>query len=561
MPIKVDIPKERPWFKFWPNFTAQQLVFPEVPIFELAEESARRFPNRPAIIYYGRIITYRELWDSILKFSTYLKNFGIKKGDRIAVNLPNSPHFVIAFYGILRANAVLVSTNPMLTGEGLEVLLNDSGARMLVTLAHSLSSMGDVKGKTLEKIVAGEFTDYLPENPSIPAQPYMTKPIGMDKSVQSWAEIMQGKIDPPAVEVGPDDNCLIMYTSGTTGDRKGVLHTHYGMVANSCRAAHWNYHFSSNIHLAVLPFFHITGLHFGMGAPVYTGGTMVILSRWDREAAVQAVEKFHCTHWTNISTMVVDMLSVPDIDKRDLTSFLSFGGGGAPLPKAVGERLAQLGINYAEGYGLTEAGSGTLSNPKGRIKLQCLGMPTFNVDAMVINPETFKTLPPDESGELVLRAESMFKEFWNKPEETAKAFIDIDGLKWFRTGDLVYMDKDGYFFIVDRLKRLVNRAGLKVWPAALEGEYYKHPAIKEVCIIGTPDNRVGEEVKACIVLKDDFVGKVTEDEFKAWGKERFASYEYPRIIQFVTELPKSASGKIQWRALQEIEFAERRKKK
>ena len=561
MPNRVTVPRERLWFKSWPRLLPRWMDFPEVPIFELAEESARRFGNKPAIIYYGQLITYAELWESILKFATYLKDMGIRKGDRVAINLPNSPHFAIAFYGILRANAVVVSTDPMLNAEGLKMLLNDSGSRMLVTMAQSLSTMGEIDSDSLEKVVAGEFTDYLPENPTIPPQPYMTSPTGMDKSVQSWKEIMTRRIDPPAVEVGTDDNALIMYTSGTTGDRKGALHTHWGMVVNSMRAAHWNFHFSSSVHLSVLPFFHITGLHFGLGAPVYTGGTMVILSRWDREAAVQAVEKYGCTHWTNISTMVVDMLSIPDIEKRDLSSFIIFGGGGAALPKAVGERLASLGINYAEGYGLTEAGSGTHSNPKDRVKLQCLGIPAFNVDAKVVDPETFKEMPTGESGELVLRTPSMFKEFWNKPEATANAFVEIEGQKWFRTGDLVYMDDEGYFFIVDRLKRLVNRAGLKVWPAALEGEYYKHPAIQEVCIIGTPDSRVGEEVKACIVLRPDHVGKITESEFRAWGKERFASYEYPRIVEFVSELPKSASGKLQWRILQEKEFAARKNRK
>ncbi len=434
MPNRVTVPRSRVWMKSWPRLLPRTMEYPEIPIFEAAEESARRFPNKSAIIYYGTEITYTELWNSILKFATYLKDIGVRKGDRVAINLPNSPHFVIAYYGILRANAVVVSTDPMLNDEGLKVLLEDSGSKVLVTMAQSLAAMKDIKTKSLEKIIAGEYTDYVPENPTIPPQPYMMKPAGTAKSVKSWSGIMKGKIDPPAVEVGPDDNALIMYTSGTTGDRKGALHTHWGMVVNSMRPAFWNFHYPSSVHLSVLPFFHITGLHYGMTAPVFTGGTMVILSRWDREAALQAVEKYRCTHWTNISTMVVDMLSVPDIDKRDLSSFIIFGGGGAALPKAVGERLATLGINYAEGYGLTEAGSGTHANPRDNIKLQCLGIPSFNIDAMVIDPETFKEMPIGESGELVLRTPSMFKEFWNKPAETAKAFAEINGEKWVSHG-------------------------------------------------------------------------------------------------------------------------------
>jgi fatty-acyl-CoA synthase len=560
MPNRVIVPKDRIWFKSWPKLLPKTMEYPEIPMFEPPETAARRFPNKAAIVYYGREITYREFWDSILKFATYLNDIGIRKGDRVAMNLPNCPHFAIAYYGILRANAIAVSTDPMLNAEGLQVLLNDSGSKVLVTMAQSLDTVKGMKGVSLEKVIAGEYTDYVPAAPAIPAQPYMRQPFGMDRGIQSWQSIMDGRIDPPAIAVGPDDHALIMYTSGTTGDRKGALHTHWSMVVNTVRAASWNFHYPSSVHLSVLPFFHITGMHYGMTAPIYTGGTTIILSRWDREAALQAVEKYHCTNWTNISTMVVDMLTVPDIDQRDLSSFIGFGGGGAPLPKAVGERLAELGIKYAEGYGLTEAGSGTHSNPREKIKLQCLGIPSLNVDSKVVDPETLQELPIGKSGELLMRSSSMFKEFWNKPEATAKAFVEIGGEKWFRTGDLVYMDEDGYLFIVDRLKRLVNRAGLKVWPASLESEYYKHPAIQEACIIGTPDARVGEEVKVCIVLKPDCVGKVTAEEIKAWGKERFASYEYPRIVEFVQELPKSASGKIQWRLLQEKEFAARRSK-
>jgi fatty-acyl-CoA synthase len=552
MANRVVVNENRPWFRHWPKSLPRSLDYPEVPMFEPAETSARRYPDKPVIIYYGREISYREFWDSVLKFATYLKKIGIIKGDRVMLHLPNSPLFVIACYGIWRANAVVVAADPMLSAEGLKELINDSGTRAAVTMASSLPRINAIRtATTLERVIAGEFADYLPPEPTLPVLPSMLAPRGsIPRDVTPWARVMRIALKPPQIQVGPDDLAVLMYTSGTTGERKGAAHTHRSMIANTLRPAYWNCKYPSSVHLSVLPFFHITGMHYGMSAVIYTGGTMVILSRWEREAAIQAIEKYRCTHWTNVMTMIVDMLAVPDIERRDLSSLIMFGGGGAAMPKAVGERLSAMGLSYMEGYGLTEAGSGTHKNPAERPKLQCLGIPGFDIDALVIDPESLEEMPVGKSGELILRSPSMMKEFWNKPVETARAFLTINGEQWLRTGDLVYMDDDGYFFMVDRLKRMVNRAGLKVWPAVIEGEYYKHPAVREACIIGTPDDRVGEEVKACIVLNQDYTGRITEEELKAWGKERFAAYEYPRIVEFVREMPKNAAGKILWRQLQ-----------
>ncbi len=558
MPHRVTVDPKRPWFKSWPRLMPKSLDYPEIPLFEPVQTTAGRYPDKPAVIYYGREVSYRELWQSILKFATWLKDAGIGKGDRVTIHLPNSPHFIIAFYGILRANAIVVATDPMLSAEGLKALLNDNGSRAIVTMASSLPMVNEIRGATsLEQVIAAEFTDYLPGDPSLPVPPLLLKPAGIEAPARSWTEIMQERIDPPAVEIGPDDPALIMYTSGTTGERKGALHTHWSMVVCMLRAAVWNVNYPSSVHLVVLPFFHITGMHYCMTAPLYTGGTMVLLSRWDREAALQAIEKYRCTHFSNITTIIVDVLAAPDIERRDLSSLIVFGGGGAAVPKAVQDKLSALGLLYTEGYGLTEAGSGTHVNPRDRASIQCVGLPLFDIDSKIVDPETLREMPFGKSGELIMRSPSIFREFWNKPKETAEAFVEIDGEKWFRTGDMLSMDENGNHYFVDRLKRLVNRAGLKVWPAAIEGEYYKHPAIKEACIIGTPHERVGEEVKVCIVLHPEHAGKISEKEIVAWGKERFAAYEYPRIVEFVTELPKNASGKILWRVLQEREFAKK----
>lgn len=238
--------------------------------------------------------------------------------------------------------------------------------------------------------------------------------------------------------------------------------THATVISNSVGAAYWERVTPASIHLATLPYFHVTGLVHSLLSPIYSSSTIVLLTRWDRETALQAIEKYRCTHWINITTMVVDLLADPKIAERDLSSLLVVGGGGAPMPKAVAERLEQLtGIKYMEGYGLTETISQTHMNPPENPKLQCLGIPDFGVDALVIDPETGEVLPPGENGEIVVKGPEVFKGYWNKPEETKKAFIEINGERYFRTGDLGYMDEDGYFFIVDRIKRMINRAGFK----------------------------------------------------------------------------------------------------
>lgn len=542
---------DRPWYRHWPALYPKTIDYPDSLMFEAVGTTAAMFPNKAAVIYYGREITYNELWHGILTFSGYLEEIGVKKGDRVAIYLPNTPQFIIAYYGIMRANAVAVTIDPMLRPDGLRELLVDSGSKAVVTLTPFVLLVNQARADTpIETVIAGDFSDYLPAAPTLPVHPQIKTASDGGGDITTWKTIMAKTYHPPEIEVTAQDPALIIYTSGTTGARKGALHSHRGMVVNMVRESLWMLATSSSVHLSVLPFFHVTGMHFCMTVPLHSGGTMVVLSRWDREAAIQAAEKYRCTHWVNISTMVVDMLMVSDIDKRDLSSFILFGGGGSPMPRAIGEKLRNLGIDYMEGYGLTEAGCGTHINPPHRCKLQSIGVPVFDIDTKLIDPATGKETPPGKAGELIMRSPSVFMGYWNKPEETQKAFIEIDGKQWLRTGDLALMDEDGYFFIVDRIKRMVNRAGMKVWPAAIEGEFYKHPAIQEACIIATPDSRVGEEVKACITLKPEHVGTVTEQEIIAWAKGRFAAHEYPRVVEFINDIPKSASGKILWRKLQ-----------
>lgn len=550
----MTVPTDRTWFKSWPKHLPKNLDYPEVPIFENLEVSARRYPKKNAMIFYGAGITYETFWKEALNLAGYLKEAGLQKGDRVSIYAPNTPLYLSAYYGILRANGVVVTLDPMLSPEELIYLLNDSGSKIMITMGYALPLINKIKSKTgLETVIAGDFADYLPQNPTLPVNEFLTARGTYDDAIVKWTDIMDQTFAAPDVEVDANDNALLLYTSGTTGKRKAALHTHRGQVATTVRTSGWLNCFSSSVHLTALPFFHVTGLNVIMTASVYTGGTMVVMTRWDRETAIQAVEKYRCTHWINITAMVVDMLASADIAERDLSSFVIFGGGGAPLPAAIGEKLKSMGIEYAEGYGLSEGGAATHMNPVDNAKLQCIGLPGADVDCLIIDPETGRIQEQGQNGELVIKSPSMFEGYWNKPEATKETFIDIDGDKWLRTGDLGYMDDDGYFFIVDRLKRMVNRAGLKVWPTAVEGTMYRHPAIKEACIIGIPDERVGEEVGAVVVLDENQKDKTTADDIIAWSKENMAAYEYPRVIKFADALPKTATGKILWRELQEQE--------
>ncbi|MCE4606272.1 MAG: AMP-binding protein [Desulfurococcales archaeon] len=547
-----QIPKDRPWFKFYPPGFTLELDYPETTVYELLETSARRFPGKTAVIFYGGRLTYSQVKDYSERLATFLARNGIGKGDRVAIYALNSPHWIIAYFGILRANAVVVPVNPLLRGSELEYIVKDSGAKMIVTTGELLSNAKMVSEDLGLKIIAGNHVDYLPENPELTVPDFMKVEYDLSGSTP-WREALNVN-DPPEMNVGSSDMAMIPYTAGSTGTPKGCIHTNYTILSNTLSAAYWERVSPGAIHLSALPFFHVTGLIHSLLSPVYTGSTMVLMTRWDRRTAMDAIEKYRVTHWISIATMIFDVLADPDLPNRNLKSLRVTGGGGMPTPKAVAEKWELItGTKYMEGYGLTETISQTHMNTVEEPKYGSIGIPDFGVDAMVIDPLTRDPVKPGELGEIVLRGPEVLKGYWNKPKETEEAFTEINGVTYFRTGDVGYMDEDGYFYIADRLKRMINRAGMKVWPAEVESKLYEHPAIREVVVVGTPSPRVGEEVKAFIVLKEEYKGKVTAEEIISWAKDKMAPYKYPRIIEFVDSIPRTGAGKINWRLLQEKE--------
>lgn len=559
------VPSGRPHFQFWPKRVPTRVVLPETSLWYNLEVSARRFADKPVIRYFGSAITFRELEAQATALAGWLQQrAGVRKGDRVLLYMQNCPQFIVAYYAILRADAVVVPVNPMNRSEEFRHYITDAQARVAICSADLGAAVTEANaelpaGERLDHLLVSEYADALPRTHTYPEDEppaWLTVPHALPAGAVRWTDALAANLQPGPHTAGPDDMAVMPYTSGTTGFPKGCIHTHRTVMHNVIGGATWSGNGAESVQLSVLPLFHVTGMQYGMNVPIYTGATVVMLPRWDREVAGRLISRYQVTHWTNIPTMVIDFLGSPNLDQFDLSSLRYIGGGGAAMPQAVAERLReQFGLSYVEGYGLSETMAPTHSNPSERPKLQCLGVPIFNTDARVIDPVTLAELPPGEVGEIIVCGPQVFKGYWGNPDATRDAFIEFEGRTFFRTGDLGRMDEDGYFFLTDRLKRMINASGFKVWPAEVENLLYKHPAVQEACIIGTRDAYRGETVKAVVVLRAAARGQTTAADIIEWAREHMAAYKYPRVVEFVDALPKSGTGKVMWRALQESENA------
>jgi fatty-acyl-CoA synthase len=545
--------------KFWPKGLPTDITAPATNIFYNAEVAATRYPDKPYLIFYGTPLTFSSFRNQVERLAGYLQHkCGVEKGDRVLLVAQNSPQFIVGYYAILRANAIVVPINPMSVTAELQHYVHDSGAKTAIVAQEVFPQIQPLLGSDVKNVIVGAYSDYVtePTDLRLPEAVAAPRQALSGEGVSLWSDALEANLQPGALVMGPEDLCVIPYSSGTTGRPKGCMLTHrnvmHTLVANSL----W---FETNPdikQLVVLPFFHVTSMQGGMNGPLYQGSTIVLMSRWDRDVAAELIQRFRPTAWTAIATMVIDFLANPRIDEFDLSSLQRISGGGAAMPAAVGERLQQIvGSPYVEGYGLTETIAPTHINPPDRSKRQCLGVPIFNTDSRVIDPETLQELPAGKVGEIVTHGPQIFQGYWRNEDATRTAFIDIDGKSFFRTGDLGYVDEEGYFFLVDRLKRMINASGFKVWPAEIEAQMYQHPAIQEACVIAAKDSHRGETVKAVVVLRPAHKGKVSEGEIIEWSRQNMATYKHPRIVEFVEALPKSATGKVQWRTLQEAELA------
>ena len=544
-------------YAVWPDQVPKQLEVPATNLFHNITVSALRYPDHPAIHYYGSNISYRELQNQAERLAGYLQQAGVKDGDRVLLYMQNSPQYIIGYFAILRANAVVVPVNPMNRTAELAYLIEDTQAPVALCGQELSEFVAPHIGESaLKEVIVTAYSEYVvettdltfPDAVAAPAEPVTAA------GLTAWQAAMKADIKPSALTAGPNDLCVIPYSSGTTGNPKGCVHTHHSAMATTVYGAAWVNTQHSCIHLVSVPMFHVTGMQSCMNSTLYAGGTLVVMTRWDRKVAAQLIESLKINTWRNISTMVVDMLSDPDIDQYDISSLTGIGGGGAAMPAAVAKKLQdKTGLIYMEGYGLSETIAATHANPPHACKPQCLGVPFIGVDSRVIDVDTLKEVEPGVTGEIIMRGEQIFQGYWNRPDATEEAFVEVDGERFFRSGDLGYYDEEGYFFLVDRVKRMINASGFKVWPAEVESLMYAHPAIQEVCIISVPHERRGETVKAVVVLS---AGKqdTTEQDIINWCQENMAAYKCPQIVSFADSIPKSPTGKIMWRHLQDIEW-------
>lgn len=560
---------DRPHHPFWPKRLPHSLTVPATSLWDNLAVSARRYPDKAAIVFFGRSYPYAEVQRQAERLAARLHALGVRKGDRVVLDMQNCPQLLIAHFAILRANAVVVPVNPMNRAEELKHYIVDPDAKVAITTGDLASEIAKADAELppaqrLAHMVVTQFTDaFDPQSPEAAVMPPAWKdwlltrhaaPRLADGEVMAWTEALANELPLPALEVGPEDLAVLPYTSGTTGNPKGCMHPHRSLMHNAMAGSFWGNATPEAVTLLVVPMFHITGMVSVMHANIYTGATLVMMPRWDREVAGRLISGWKVTNWTNIPTMVIDLLGSPNFASFDLSSLAYIGGGGAAMPQAVAQRLYELfGLRYVEGYGLTETAAPSHSNPPDAPKQQCLGIPFMSCDARVVDAQTLRELPPGEEGEIVVHGPMVFNGYWKRPEATEAAFIELEGKRFFRTGDLGRTDADGYFFLTDRLKRMINASGFKVWPAEVEALMFRHPAIQEACIIAARDSYRGETVKAVVVLRPAYRGQVAEQEIVDWCRANMAVYKVPRIVQFVEALPKSGSGKVMWRTLQEAE--------
>ena len=548
---------DRPLYKVWPMWVPKTIEV-EKPTSEYIREWATYTPERIALSFYGRDITYRQLDRMIDRAACGLSDLGVKKGDRVAVHMENCPQFVIAYFGVQRAGGIVVPVNPMFKLAELEYEINDAGAEMLIGLDFLYPEVEKIRSRTsLKNVILSSLKDYLPEKPLLPLPPEAKEENRSFPGTLPFVELLEKSQDRPMCNVTnlKADLALFQYTGGTTGIPKGAMISHYAQACCSVAAMHWYHLREDDIHLGVTPFFHIMGQMQLMCAPLVSGGRIVILARFVPEVVAEAITRYRCTNWVGATTMVIALLNLPNIKDYDFSSFRCLWTGGTPISVELQKKLKDLAPStiIGEGYGLSETISqGGAITPLYRHKPGFVGVPQIN-DMRIMDLATgTREMEPNEEGEITIKGPAVMLGYWNKPEETNEVLRD----GWLYTGDIGMMDEEGYLKFLGRKRELIKCSGYSVFPAEVEDLLYRHPGVKEVAVIGISDPYRGETPKAFIVLKLDHVGKVTEQEILEWCKENMAAYKRPRMIEFRQDLPKSGSGKILRRLLAQEEQKE-----
>lgn len=556
--------KSKPWLKHYENGVPEKIDYETICLPDVLVRSARRFPDRMALSFQGYQVTFRELNEMVDRFAACLYDFGIRKGDSVAILLPNLIPCVVSYYAVLKIGAITVMNNPLYSDRELDHQFNDSNSRVLITLDLLANRMIDLRPKTkIKQIVYTSIGDYLPfpKNllfPLVAKKKKLAADVKPAENLFKWKELLQKY--PPLSAAGDltfDDTAMYQYTGGTTGVSKGVILTHANLSKQVQQIESWFPRFNKGeeIMLAALPFFHVFGMSVAMNFAIYMGWGDVLVPKPQPEPLLEAIRKFKPTFAPLVPTMYIGILNHPDITKTDLTSIKGCFSGSAPLPvEVIREFEEKTGAVIVEGYGLTESTPVTHVNPfaGGKRKVGSIGIPLPDTDCRIVDlDEGTSEVPVGESGELLLKGPQVMKGYWNMPDETAATLTD----GWLHTGDIAKMDEEGYFYIVDRKKDMIISGGYNVYPRDIEEVFYEHPKVQEACSIGIPHPRRGESVKVFVVLKEGETA--TAEELIDYCNGKMAKYKLPTEIEFRNELPKTNVGKILRKDLRTEELTKR----
>jgi long-chain acyl-CoA synthetase len=538
--------EDKPWFKNWPNDVPKHLNYPDVPLFDLLRQAAKKHPKSPAIAYLDSEITYEELDMFSEQFSAALTSLGVGKGDCVAFFLPNIPQFIIAFYGVLKVGAVLTAISPLHREREVEYQLSDSEAKVVLTLDSLLPVVEVVWQKTqLKHVVLTNLEEYAGQ-PVLGNQPNSNSKVHSFRELlaQTAAETLKVKIDPS------EDLAALQYTGGTTGKPKAAMLTHLNLFSNAVAFAAWiKGAEAQETFLTALPLFHIYGMTTSLNVPVSLAAKMVLLPKFEPAKAQEAIQRHRVTVFCGVPTMYQSLLATQEMGKFDLTSIRVCISGASPLPPQVQKKFMKTtGGLLAEGYGLTEASPVTHCSPVDEtmktVRVGSIGLPLPDTEAMIVDVETgTKTLPVGEEGELAVRGPQIMKGYWRQPDETA---LVLRG-GWLLTGDIARMDAEGYFYITDRKKDLIKYKDYSVYPREIEDILYEHPAVKLCAVVGKADLKAGEIPKAYVVLKEG--AKATAQEIIDFINDKIAPYKAIREVEFRKDLPLSSAGKVLRRVL------------
>lgn len=548
--------------RFWTeNYnwkTPTHIKYPKTPAYYLLRDGCVFQPNKAATHFYGAEITFAELYQKVTRFSNALAELGVKKGDRVGLLLPNCPQFIISYWAVLMCGGIVVNLNPIYTADELRFLFEDSGLTTLITYDAVVPKIKPLcKDLNVQRVIVTSLAEFMANGvPSTPEQ------LGLEEGWLHFSKLLETdrRWAPPRVDIKYDDPAVIQYTGGTTGKPKGAVLTQYNITAAVMACVNWCKEMvdretpdQKNI-LAIIPFFHVYGEVCCIGYSAFAGMTLVILPRFDVDEVIDTLKKWDIwAYWPAVPTMLQGIFYSPRVNEIDWHAKLIYtGSGAAPASLELYEKCRDYDFNFYEGYGMSETTATGMSTPGGRPKPHSVGVPYIDMEVRIVD-ENGNDVPLGQPGEIWMRGPMVMKEYWNNPEETKKVFTE-DG--WLKSGDVAYMDEDGYVFIVDRTKDMIIAGGYNIYPREVDEVLVKHPSVADAITVGVPDEYRGETVKAFVKLKPG--ASATADELIAWCRESLAAYKVPRLIEFRDELPRTDTGKALRRILREEEMAKRK---